>query len=77
MKSCMLVHILYVTISLSIKGMLRARHGDIWELNLVFKRSLPTQNVGLHVGDAFFCVLCTSVIGVSQAAKILLGQTVR
>lgn len=46
LQMCVPVHILYVIISLSIKGMLRARHGDVWELNLIFKGLFQLKILG-------------------------------
>jgi len=43
-KPCMLVHILYVFVSLSVKGMLGAGLGDVWELNSQNHRMTESQN---------------------------------
>lgn len=62
MKPCMLVHILYVIISLSIKGMLRARHGDVWELNLIFKGHFQLKTLDcMLVMLSFVCCVQMSV----------------
>lgn len=63
MKPCMLVHILYVIISLSIKGMLTARHGDVQELNFIFKGPFQLKILGcMLVMFSFVCYVQVSLV---------------
>lgn len=63
MKPCMLVHILYVIISLSVKGMLTARHGDVWELNFIFKGLFQLKTLGcMLVMLSFVCCVQVSLV---------------
>lgn len=79
MKPYILVHILYVFVSLSEKGMLGAGLGDVWELNsMIFKgcfQPRPFYDCML-VMLSFVGSVQVGGVGVSQAPGRLLGQIV-